>query len=217
MTAIAELKKRLCSCSLVLFTASGVFAAGQELVFFNSPCECNGNHAEYRWAAKTDTQAPPASIPATHKLKPSEVGSWSGPGGKFHQDTPRSGKENEWFEVTGRVTLVKAEADGDLHVQLVDADGANSINIVVEVPVGSRWCNILKTVFGWTKANPPFTTTSSRQLTLKTQPVVRVIGKAFYDAAHAGKKTTGNRRPNTSKAVTIWEIHPVMKLEIVSN
>ena len=38
-----------------------------------------------------------------------------------------------------------------------------------------------------------------------------MIGRAFYDAEHAGK--TPNRRENGK--LTVWEIHPVMKLEVV--
>ena len=132
-------------------------------------------------------------------------------------DTPRAGKETEWFEVTGRVTLVRAEADGDFHIQLVDADGGSDVNVVVEVPVGDRWCSIRQTVMSWGKHQPPFTVRSSNQLTLIKKPIVKVVGKAFYDAAHAGKDTTGNRRPVTSQAVTIWEIHPVMTLAEVGN
>jgi uncharacterized protein (TIGR03066 family) len=43
--------------------------------------------------------------------------------------------------------------------------------------------------------------------------VVRVVGKAFYDAKH-GKKATPNRRRDKSN-VTVWEIHPVMRLAVV--
>jgi hypothetical protein len=206
-----------CFCFLFALSLSMfVSAAADEPVFFNSACECNGNHAEYRWAVKTDSQAPPATIPATHRLRPSDIGNWPGPGGKFHKETVRAGKENEWFEDTGRVTLVKAEADGDFHVQLVDADGGSDVNIVVEVPLGDGWCDIRKAVMSWGKRQPPFTATHGNQLTLIKKPVVKVVGKAFYDAAHAGKNTAGNRRPVTKQAVTIWEIHPVMKLDVVS-
>jgi hypothetical protein len=48
---------------------------------------------------------------------------------------------------------------------------------------------------------------------LNRKPVVRVVGKAFYDAKH-GKKATPNRRRDKPN-VTVWEIHPVMRLTVV--
>jgi hypothetical protein len=46
MTTKSDFTKFFCSL-LLLATPATMLAAGQELVFFNSPCECNGNHAEY--------------------------------------------------------------------------------------------------------------------------------------------------------------------------
>ncbi len=202
----------------LLAFAESVRGGTAEAVQFDSPCECNGNHGEYRWAAKTDPATPPPTLPAGHRLVPSDIGAWPGPGGKFHETTPRSGKETEWWEVTGRVTLVRAEADGDLHVQLADATGTNAVNVVVEIPLGQPWCPLREQVFSWVRIHLPISATSGRTLRLSRHPVVRVVGKAFYDAAHAGNNTLGNRRPKSlGKApVTIWEIHPVMTLQVVS-
>jgi hypothetical protein len=47
------------------------------------------------------------------------------------------------------------------------------------------------------------------------KPVIRVAGKAFYDAVH-GKKSTPNRRRD-NRHLTVWEIHPVMRLTIVDD
>ena len=69
-----------------------------------------------------------------------------------------------------------------------------------------------ETVFGWTRTTFPFTTVRGRKLRMKKHPTIRVVGKAFYDAKHAG--ATPNRRSNDPK-LTVWEIHPVMKLEIL--
>jgi hypothetical protein len=89
---------------------------------------------------------------------------------------------------------------------------------VVEVPVDhghpdSAWSTIRKTVFGWSDQRFPFMTKTGHKLRLNRKPVVRVVGKAFYDAKH-GKKTTPNRRRDKPN-LTVWEIHPVMRLEVV--
>jgi hypothetical protein len=39
------------------------------------------------------------------------------------QSPERTGIENQWFALTGRVVALKVEADGDLHIALQDATG----------------------------------------------------------------------------------------------
>ena len=134
--------------------------------------------------------------------------------------TPRRVDERKWYSLTGRVTLVKIEPDGDLHIQLVDENAQDDdVNVVVEVPFGHPWCNIRKEVFSWTNQTFPFQT-QGKKFTLNSNPIITVTGKAFYDAIHGGKDTSLNRRkapPNaapTTRHVTIWEIHPVMHLDV---
>jgi hypothetical protein len=70
-----------------------------------------------------------------------------------------------------------------------------------------------KTVFGWSSQKFPFDTKTGHKLRLRRRPIVRVVGKAFYDAKH-GKKATPKRRRDHAN-VTVWEIHPVMRLTVV--
>jgi hypothetical protein len=58
----------------------------------------------------------------------------------------RTGIENKWFALTGRVVAVKVEADGDLHIALSDATGDKRGTVVCEVPAKPHWCTIRKTV-----------------------------------------------------------------------
>jgi hypothetical protein len=142
---------------------------------------------------------PPPNV--TNEIKPSDVGAWTGPGGVFKRDSVRRGREKTWYALTGRVTLVKAERDGDLHIQMVDESADDGdVNVVVEVPAGEPWCDIRSIVFGWTTTKTfPFTA-SGRALTLTERPIITVVGKAFYDAVHGGKDTTRNRRPKPKNA-----------------
>jgi hypothetical protein len=186
---------------------------------FKDTCHCVGCHGEYRWDVKTDEEDPPGNV--SNNLVPSQIGAWKGPGGIFDETTSRRGRENQWFNLTGRVSLVKIEVDGDLHIQLVDEGAADdSVNVVVEVPFGEPWCDIRETVFGWTGQDFPFKT-QDKKFTLQKKPVVTVTGRAFYDAVHGGGDTSLNRRPvpnnpaDTTKNVTIWEIHPVMTLNVI--
>lgn len=186
---------------------------------FKDSCHCVGCGGEYRWDVKTDDDDPPQNVSA--KLTPSQIGDWSGPGGIFKKDTPRKVKEKRWYTVTGRVTLVKLERDGDFHIQLVDKNANDDdVNVVVEVPFGEPWCDIRKEVFSWVKHKFPIKVQSSKKFTFERTPVVTITGKAFYDAIHGGGDTSRNRRPVpknaalTTRQVTIWEIHPVMALTL---
>jgi hypothetical protein len=53
----------------------------------------------------------------------------------------------------------------------------------------------------------------TKKLTLNQTPVITVTGKAFYDIGHAPADHS-NRR-STPKGYAVWEIHPVMKMEVM--
>jgi hypothetical protein len=205
--------------AMVCFAAAlAVWAADHPVTFFSAD-DSDGAHGVYRWDVKIDMEAPPDVIPDDHKVKPSTIGDWAAPKGKITGKTPRSGREKEWWEVTGKVVLMKAEDDGDLHIQLCDADNADSVQVVVEVPVRqfaaeSPWTEIRTEAFTWTDVNFPLTFSGSKMFTLNKKPVIKVEGKAFFDATHR-KKDMPNRRNNTDKEIAVWEIHPVMRLEVV--
>jgi hypothetical protein len=46
--------------------------------------------------------------------------SWPGPGAALTMQSERSGIENKWYALKGRVVELKVEEDGDLHVALHD-------------------------------------------------------------------------------------------------
>ena len=58
----------------------------------------------------------------------------------------RTGIENKWFALTGRVVAVKAETDGDIQIAPQDATGDKPGIVVVEVPEKPKWCSIRETV-----------------------------------------------------------------------
>jgi hypothetical protein len=162
--------------------------------------------------------SPPAAIPTDHQLTASQFAAWDGPGGRFHKESPRQGRELEWFAVTGRMGRVRAEDDGDLHVQLVDPHATRSaINAIVEIPNGPPWCQIRQQVLGWAAVQLPLSFVRHRELHLTGHPLIRVTGHAFYDANQAARgDTRSNRRRGIGRTTaTIWEIHPVMRLDVV--
>jgi hypothetical protein len=99
----------------------------------------------------------------------------------------RTGIENNWYALTGRVVPVKVEADGDLHIALQDATGDKLGIVVVEVPSKPQWCEIRQTVLVGSRTRFPLHIRSSRKLTTNETPIITVIGKAFWDIGHAPK------------------------------
>src|SRR3954470_23469725 len=130
-----------------------IFAEAKPTVTFVSPCECMGNHGVSRWAAKIDMQEPPSNPGDIKKITPAQIHEWPGPGGKIDQRSERIAAENQWYAVTGRVEKVKVEDDGDVHVELKDL--GNGAGMVVELPLGPRWCDLRKMAFSWTDATFP--------------------------------------------------------------
>jgi hypothetical protein len=138
--------------------------------------------------------------------------SWPGIGVELNWQSERTGRENNWYSLTGRAVAVKIEADGDLHIALADATGDKPGIVVVEVPAKPQWCEIRRTVFSWTRTRFPLHIRSDRKLTVNGAPIVTVVGKAFWDIGHAPKDQSNRRKRLPDYAA--WEIHPVMKLTI---
>jgi hypothetical protein len=181
-------------------------------VTFESPCECRDNHGKHRRSVKDDPSTLPADASAIQAVTPSDIFSWRGPDVRLTQQSERTGIENKWFALTGRVVALEAETDGDLHIELQDATGDKPGIVIVEVPAKPQWCEIRTKVFSWTQTRFPFHTRSAKKLTLTQAPVITVTGKAFFDVGHSIKDQKSNRRSHLP-GYAGWEIHPVMKLE----
>src|SRR5947208_107505 len=134
--------------AVIVLVCGTLLAAPQLPVTFESPCECHDNHGEHRWSVKNDPSLPPTDASAIQPVTPSDILSWPGPAEHLTQSSPRTGIENNWFALTGRVIAVKVEADGDLHLALQDATGDKPGTVVCEIPAKPQWCEIRTTVFG---------------------------------------------------------------------
>jgi len=105
---------------VAVLLCSSAAAAPQE-VTCESPCECGSAHGKGRWSVKNDPETPPTDTSAIQAVTPSDIFGWAGP--EVLQRSKRTGLEQKWFAVTGRVVAVRVEADGDLHIALSDATG----------------------------------------------------------------------------------------------
>jgi hypothetical protein len=208
--------KRALSALLAFLVIGPMFAREPAPdVTFVSPCECIAFHGVNRWVAKTDLSPVPSDKSAIQAITPSQIYAWEGLASDVDMTDyteARLPAEEKWYALIGRVVDAKVEADGDIHLALQDADGKSAGTVSAEIPVGPKWCEIRQIVFGWTTQRFPFTVKSVHDLTI-AEHVVTVTGKAFYDIAHAPADHS-NRR-HSPKDYAVWEIHPVMKLEVV--
>ena len=47
-------------------------------------------------------------------------------------------EEERWYKVSGRVTEVRVQQDGDIHFELADATGKKRGHILAEVPISDQ-------------------------------------------------------------------------------
>ena len=202
--------------ALLVFLVASIFAKSTAPeVTFVSPCESIGFHSKNRWVTKTDLTPVPSDKSAIQSVTPSQIYAWEGlgPDVELTATTERMPSEQKWYALTGRVVDAKVEADGDIHIALVDATGNNAGTVSAEIPVGPKWCEIRQAVFGWTTQKFPFNVKTAHTLKIGEQHVITVTGKAFYDMAQAPADHSNRRRRPQDYAV--WEIHPVMALQVV--
>ncbi len=184
-------------------------------VTFVSPCECQGQKNGTRWPVKTDTSPVPLDKSTIQSITPSQIYEWKGPEPKIpltpNTDT-RIAAEQKWYNLTGRLDGVKVENDGDITLVLKDAEGKKAGSVNAEIPVGSIWCELRQTVFGWTTQSFPFSFKQSQRLEMRELHVITVTGQAFFDVGHSSADNS-NRRTKPKK-FAVWEIHPVMALHV---
>jgi hypothetical protein len=179
---------------------------------FSSPTTCNGAHGVARWAAKIDSSRPPADKSQTKAVTPSQMYAWPGVGTKIKlaQSSKRIPAEQKWYVVKGKVDGIKVEADGDIHIELVDSNGNKPGTVGVEIPCGQIWSEFRKLAFSWTTQTFPFSFKSSKGLTVSGRHVIAVTGKAFYDVDHAPTDRSNQRPKPFHPGYSVWELHPVM-------
>src|SRR5262249_4979810 len=78
-------------------------AAASETITCDSPCECHNAHGKGRWSVKTDPSLPPTDASAIQAVTPSDMFNWPGPDVPLTMQSERTGIENNWYALTGRV------------------------------------------------------------------------------------------------------------------
>jgi hypothetical protein len=105
------------------------------LVTFESPTACRGAYGFWRWAAKTDTASPPDTIAPDHHIKPSDIAEGKIPTGKSSGILRASVARRNGLLSRAGSPMGRPNEDGDLHIELRDADNPHGVRVVVEVPL----------------------------------------------------------------------------------
>ena len=130
-------------------------------------------------------------------------------------------KEGDILETDGWVYLVALEEDGDYHIQVSARreDGNNCL--IVEVPkddelyvaspevrnaAGEVRAFIREKLLNGGKG-------SGAGRVLRPPVYVHLKGQLFYDDAHVGDQSRGKKG---MKAATLWELHPVVGIEVAA-
>ena len=158
----------------------GTAAAARQEVTCESPCSCSSARGKGRWSVKNDPETPLTDTSTIQAVTPSDIFSWAGPDVHLTQQSERTGNEQKWFAVTGRVVAVKVEADGDLHIALSDATGDKQGTVACEVPLKPQWCDIRETVFSWTPTRFPFQTRSTMKLKVIKPPIIKSFDRQLF-------------------------------------
>jgi hypothetical protein len=91
------------SVTFIIAAASCSTAGAQPPVTFDSPRGCHDNHGEHHWSVKVDPSLPPTDVSAIQAVTPSDVYGWPGMAEPLTMQSERTGIENNWYAVTGRI------------------------------------------------------------------------------------------------------------------
>lgn len=187
---------------------------------FDTTCSCQDCSGEDRWAAKTDWAAIPSGPGAIAPTTPAAMYAWAPLQGVNDSSDRKTPEEQRWYSVTGRVTEVRVQQDGDIHFELANVTGNSPGHILAEVPIAAQWCDLRKMVFSWTSKGTQFKAFHSPALlSLRSNVTVVVTGRAFFDIHHAARHPTFANRNVTRKTgnLAAWEIHPVAGIKVISS
>ena len=100
---------------------------------------------------------------------------------------------------------MKVEADGDIHIELVDANDNKTGIVGAEIPPSQIWCELRKLALSWTTQKFLFSFSSSKNLTVVGRHVTTVTGKAFYDVDQAPKDRSLTSESGVSRRDMLFE------------
>lgn len=176
---------------------------------------------------RTNMKHRAAAAPSVHPVATTvtDVIAWDSPAGSADptvrkKDSSLDPKEQQVYSLDADLWIVKTEGnDCDFHLEVSAPGGSGTADrIIVEIPQGASFVTSRNDLLdalvqaGFKKPKGKF----SKKL---IPPIrVRLMGYAFYDGKHYSpknpKRGTGH---GSSSVATLWEIHPVWKVEVLGH
>jgi hypothetical protein len=123
--------------------------------------------------------------------------------------SPIDDKEKNVYSLEGDVWIAKrAPDDCDVHMEITSVDGTNTgKRIIAEIPSNEYFDKIRQVVMPKLGGSTGHLTKSFR---------VKITGLGFFDASHWTSKNPVGNHHGSAAVGTLWEIHPVLNLELVT-
>ena len=132
------------------------------------------------------------------------------------QESPVDARESRAFTVEGDLWRVKVEDnDCDLHLELVaPGAAADAPRVIAEVPTGPGYDAARAAILAAVRLP---TARGGDRIDLATPVRVRLTGYAFWDGAHWCRSNAARGCGHgTPQVATLWELHPVWRVEVLS-
>jgi len=129
------------------------------------------------------------------------------------RNAPISPIENNVYTVEGDLWRVKMEDNDDEYHLEISARGASRTanRIVAEIPPDAAYAGTRRQLLSMLPGNYIFKPKVSRDFAHSIPN--RVTGYAFFDGHHWSSKSLRGNKHGTAFTATLWEIHPVWKVE----
>jgi len=129
------------------------------------------------------------------------------------RNAPISPIENNVYTVEGDLWRVKMEDNDDEYHLEISARGASRTTdrIVAEIPPDPAYAGTRRQLVSMLPGSYIFKPKTSRDLAHSIP--IRVTGYAFFDGHHWSSKSLRGNKHGTAFTATLWEIHPVWKVE----
>ena len=134
--------------------------------------------------------------------------SWPGPDVRITWQSERTGIENNWFALIGRVVAVQVEADGDLHIALGNATGDKPGIVVCELPAEPRWCEFATSFSVGQERNSPCTF-DRREVTVTEGVGVIIDSKGHLGTVVSSQRFKDEIKPMDKASEAILALKPV--------
>lgn len=199
------------------------------LVAGSALAECSSHPGKARWPIKTSIVAAASTATA---VALSDLLALNNPAvtstmrkqletGRLARQQGMAWKEGDMITTEGVLDLAKCNGDDDdYHIQIRTADDPSSC-LIVEVPnaqfvtqpgLGPMVAKVRQTVRGIYSGKIPNGASPGREIR------VRITGQLFYDSPHyqaSHPQDGGGRGKGTCKATNLWEIHPIVRFEVL--